>query len=213
VIPVAEQPEPPDFDTKVRIPGRAFLTVTSAPTTEEFGKKNYWKEIIFDLWDAYYGICAYSCHWIPRTTGARSVEHFLPKSLRPDLAYEWSNYRLVCSRLNSRKGNFQDVVDPFYIQYGWFILEFPDMIIKPNVNLSPALMQQVKDTIKRLQLNDDETLVKDRWDWIEAYVKKEITFKHLTKKAPFIAYELKRQKLKTKIHAMVKMPGNKPLPD
>ena len=51
-------------------------------------------------------------YWIPPVTGGRSVEHFAPKKKHRDFAYEWDNHRLVCSVMNSRKRDFEDVLDP-----------------------------------------------------------------------------------------------------
>ena len=56
------------------------------------------------------------------------VDHFYPKSVRPDMAYEWSNFRLASLKLNCRKREFQDVLDPFTIEPGWFCLSFPSLL-------------------------------------------------------------------------------------
>ncbi len=72
---------------------------------------NGWR-CLNELYSLYNGICAYACVLIPPVTGGRSVEHFAPKMKHPDYAYEWKNYRLVCSLMNSRKRDFEDVLDP-----------------------------------------------------------------------------------------------------
>jgi len=46
-----------------------------------------------------------------------------------------------------------------------------------------------------LQLNSDDDLVFERQTWFIDYLKGEITFEHLKRHAPFIAYELERQDL------------------
>jgi len=76
VIPVALQPEPPDFFARVQQPGERFLKRNPHPTAKEWNKHNYWVRVIDDLYDAYRSICAYSCHWIPHDTGSRTIEHF-----------------------------------------------------------------------------------------------------------------------------------------
>src|ERR1700722_20351165 len=96
MIRVIAQPEPQVFDEEVRRPGRRFLRKNPNPTSKEFASHSYWRSILSLLHEAYDGICAYSCHWIPYDTGADTVEHFQSKSNYPRRAYEWVNYRLVC---------------------------------------------------------------------------------------------------------------------
>ena len=47
----------------------------------------------------------------------------LPKSTRWRDVYEWLNYRLACSRMNSRKGVMPNILDPFEVENEWFVLE------------------------------------------------------------------------------------------
>src|SRR6266536_204995 len=113
VIPLTPQPEPAEFATKVRMPGQAFLRRIPYPTSEQFKKKSFWKEILPQLKTAYSNICAYSSCWLPNNC---SVDHLQPKATQPHLAYEWTNYRLAHDRINNNKGNSTDVLDPFHIQ-------------------------------------------------------------------------------------------------
>ena len=113
MILVREQSEPSNFAEKVRRRGQDFLAKNPRPSAKQLADQPYWRDAAKQLYDAYDGICAYTCHWIAFDTGSRTVEHFVPKVVAPDLAYEWSNFRLVCGRLNSRKGRHQDVLDPF----------------------------------------------------------------------------------------------------
>lgn len=193
MIPVRQQPEPTDFDTRVRAKGVAFLQKVSRPQAWE--NREYWRDSLKDLYRAYDEVCAYSAQWIPRIEGSPTVDHFIPKSVRPELAYEWSNFRLSCLKMNARKRDFQDVIDPFQIQPDWFILDFPSLIVKANPELEESIRSRVKSTIKRLKLNDDDDCVKHRQDWLMCYCNKQFPFDFLKKTAPFIAYELERQNL------------------
>ena len=199
MIAVALHPEPKDFGELVRKPGKEFLKATPKPTAKQFRTRAYWRHILPALHDAYKGICAYSCHWIPYDTGADTVEHFKSKVKTPKLAYEWKNYRLVCGTLNGRKQEFTDVADPFHVQSGEFVLEFPSLIVKPGKQLKGARLKLVESTIARLQLNDEGTCLKSRIRWVLDYCDKGITFDYLAKCAPFIAYELRRQRLVSKV--------------
>lgn len=193
MIPVRQQPEPTDFESRVRAKGVAFLQ--KVPRPQAWENREYWRDSLKDLYRAYDEVCAYSAQWIPRIEGSPTVDHFIPKSVRPELAYEWSNFRLSCLKMNARKRDFQDVLDPFQIQPDWFILDFPSLIVKANPELEESIKNRVKSTIKRLKLNDDDDCVKHRQDWLMCYCKKQFPFDFLKKTAPFIAYELERQNL------------------
>jgi len=194
VIPVQQQPEPEDFSERVREKGAAFLERVPHPTSEQWKGKEYWRAAIPDMRKAYKGMCAYSAHWISYVTGSQSIDHFVPRVLRPDLAYAWSNFRYVSSRFNSRKGT-HTVLDPFTLEPNWFVIDFPSLLVKPNLRLLPDQRQAVLDTIECLKLNEDEDLVLVRQEYVEDFCKGETSFAHLTKRVPFIAYELRRQGL------------------
>jgi|ERR1051326_3212873 hypothetical protein len=196
MIHVDPQPEPTHFNARVRLRGQAYLArIGHTPTTKEWESHSYWREILPNLHESYGGICAYSCHWIPYDTGADTVEHFIAKSIQPGQAYEWNNYRLVCATLNGRKGTNAVVLDPFVIDNGWFVLDFPSLQVKPERGLGEPLTGQIWDTITLLGLNDEGTCLKSRQKYIKDYCKGCVNFQYLQQDAPFIAYELERQGL------------------
>jgi hypothetical protein len=195
MIHVAQSAEPPIFNNRVRSRGQRFLSTSPQPTSKQWRDHSYWHEVLSQLHDSYGGICAYSCHWIPYDTGADTVEHFRPKDVYPAEAYEWNNYRLVCATLNGRKGVHEDVLDPFLIQNGWFIMDFPSMLVTPSGDLSLADRQRVQVTIDRLGLNDEGTCLKSRVKWLRDYCTNDISFDYLRNNAPFIVAELERQNL------------------
>ena len=194
MIPVQEKPEPPDFAHRVREPGQAFLRINSRPKSVEWKNRDYWRRSLQDLYSSYEGICAYSAEWIPSNTGVATVDHFIPKSVDPQLAYEWANYRLSSLKLNSRKKEYQDILDPFTLEDETFIIDFPSLIVKPNPHLSDQQKSLVNATIKRLGLND-EVSIKSRLRWIRSYANDDISLNFLEANAPFIAFELRRQNL------------------
>jgi hypothetical protein len=193
MIPVREKPEPENFEELVRIPGVKFLR--DAPHPIEWKNHEYWRKILPEMCVAYNSICSYAAHWIPSSVGVATVDHFLSKDTTSDLAYEWKNYRLASLKLNARKKNFTDVLDPFKIGSDWFMLEFPGLQVVARPDLSDELKKAVEDTIKRLKLNDDDTCVQDRQDWLLPFCAGEITFDFLKRRAPFIAEQLERQGL------------------
>jgi hypothetical protein len=191
LIKVDPMPEPANFNAKVRVPGKAFLTQVPNPTSKEFRKNNFWKATLQDLKTAYGSICAYSCIWIP---GNCSVDHFVPKSARPDLAYEWDNYRLAHDRINSKKADSTDVLDPFRIQAGWFILDFATLFLYPEASLQSNIKGAVQRTIDILSLNDDPW-VKMRFEILKSYLDGELKISFLQRNYPFIAAEIQRQSI------------------
>lgn len=195
MIPIKPQPEPDDFDEKVRKPGLAFLSKVPNPKTKDWKNRDYWRRSLRDLYDACNHICAYSAQWISRPEGSPTVDHFLPKSAKPELAYEWHNFRLACLTLNNKKRTELDVIDPFELPVNSFILDFPSLIIKPNPELLYPLKERVISTINRLQLNDYDKCIDGRLEWLKTYYEDNSTFDSLKRKAPFIAYELERQGL------------------
>jgi hypothetical protein len=196
VIPVLPQPEPSDFSRRVRNPGQEFLKNTPSPTTEQWKRKEYWRNVLPELRAAYSRVCAYCAQWIPYSTGNHTVDHFIPKSVQPAKAYEWSNYRYVSSRFNSRKGT-RTILDPFKLRETSFVIDFSSFLLKANPDLSPDQKELVLDTIEILKLNTDDDLVVERQTWTHEYFAGQITFQHLKKMAPFIALELDRQGLVT----------------
>jgi len=121
-----------------------------------------------------------------------SVDHFRPKKTYPHLAYEWSNFRLALDRINNNKGESEDVLDPFTVQAGWFVLDCASVFVRPE----PALPQKVRDQIQRsitvLKLNDDK-LVSARFTILRGYIDSELSLSHIERFYPFIAAEIKRQ--------------------
>lgn len=203
MIHVTPHPEPNDFDHLVRQPGLFFLSKRPNPTTDDFKNHDYWTRIIPQMRVAYGQICAYCCEYIPYLTGNRQVEHFWPKSEPPHTrAYDWNNYRLVCGIINGRKG-VKTILDPFYVEDGWFAIQFPSLQIVPGKigGLSATLVKKIEDTITVLKLNDEGENIPAREWHLDVYCEHG-NFQHLMLTAPFLAKELTRQNLQQEIKKM-----------
>ena len=211
MIRVAPAPEPKNFNKLVRQPGSSALAelVGEAPTIKRPGKRrapiahkrdeippksfpDYWTKAIKDLLEAYGRICAYVCCYIEPVTGMPTVDHMIAKSHRWDQVYEWRNYRLACSLMNSRKSNVAHVLDPFDVGNGWFELELVGYQLKPAGQLDPRTRDRVAKTIDQLKLNDEDCR-ELREHYASAYLTGEIRLSFLERRAPFIAIELRRQ--------------------
>jgi len=192
MIHVERQPEPSDFDANVRQKGLKWLQ--KCEDNQKWDSHTYWHRASEDLYHAYQGICAYLAIYFERVTGADSVDHFRPKTVYPELAYEWSNYRLSSRLVNSRKREFEDVLDPFTIETGWFYLDFLSGEVYANPDLSEDIRQKIDRTINRLKLNDAE-LCRLRCRHFREYQEQEYTGEFLKKRSPFVWAEAHRQAL------------------
>jgi hypothetical protein len=201
MIPVVKQREPEDFNKKVRMPGQVFLKNNPSPNSVQFQRHNYWKHIREDLYQQYKNICAYTGEWFPWPSA--SVDHFVPKSIEPQLAYEWDNYRLTTKNMNNIKADKIGIIDPFEVQFGWFVMIFPACAVKSCNNLNERDKKKINDTICILELNSSERIEK-RYGIISNYISKDISFDSLRKNYPYIAYELERQGLREKITDLFK---------
>ncbi len=210
MIPVARAAQPNDFDAKVRQPGlRAIAEMVgkASPYPRKAGRgfpkiaaaedeipsdafPPFWTAALDDLMVAYHETCAYSCFRIHPVTGARAVDHFVPKSRSWRRVYEWSNYRLCAARMNARKGDFRGVLDPFEVREGWFHLELLGFQVVPNPKLPAPTRAKIQATIDRLGLND---FARDREADAERYWDGSVRLGDLKRESPFVAYELHRQ--------------------
>lgn len=176
------------------------------PTSAEFRRHNYWKEALENLREVYDSACAYTTM---KLVAKGSVDHFRPKSKYPQLAYEWSNYRLARQTINTRKGDTDEVLDPFTIQKGWFTLDLPSYLIKPGQELSRNMRVAVNVTINILGLNNNDNLVQERCRWLVDLADERITLDFLDRQYKFLALEVTRQGVQTSLHEIFSRP---PLP-
>jgi len=195
MIQVALAPEYPNFDAEVRTPGAAFLNTCPMPTSEQFKRKNFWNRSAKELHAAYSGICAYTAMYLPEQG---SVDHFLPKSTHPHLAYEWNNFRLASGRVNTSKGNQSDILDPFHIKDDWFYLDIPACLLRANPALEKPLRNKIAGTINSLRLNQDDNYVQERCNILIDYARADLSKNFLQRRYPFLAKEIDRQGLDQK---------------
>lgn len=198
MIPVVARQEPALFDAEVRQKGLTHLRKRGIPLGQPLPPKAeiepYWRACLSDLHQAYGGVCAYLGVHFERVMGGGSVDHFIAKSANAGLAYEWRNYRLACSTMNSRKREYSDVLDPFFLSPGLFRLQLSTGHIYPNPDLDPLPMRLVEETIERLGL-DDPQCRELRARWYQDYLEHELPPVYLKGKSPFVWSEANRQGL------------------
>lgn len=198
MIPVAAQPEPAAFNAEVRQKGLAHLNKKGFPLDQPLPPKAniepYWRACLTDLHKTHGGVCAYLGVFFERVMGGGSVDHFIAKSANAGLAYEWSNYRLACSTMNSRKREYSDVLDPFFLAHDLFRLQLSTGHIYPNPDLDVVPMRLVEETIERLGL-DDPQCRELRARWYQDYLEHHLPTNYLKDKSPFVWFEANRQGL------------------
>lgn len=100
----------------------------------------------------------------------------------------------MCGALNDRKGKYEDVLDPFTLQDGWFEIDFDSLKLRPGPHLTATEAEKVDKTINRLKLNG-WTCIEGRKHWLVPYLRGRCDMEHLEENALFLARELKRQEL------------------
>ena len=207
MIPVTPASEPADFDRTVRQPGlRSVAELVGEAPQRRAGRRlaqvaetrsrippasypPYWRAVLGELQAAYDRVCAYLC---VRISTDATVDHYVAKSRRSDLVYEWSNYRLACAVMNAYKGESTDVVDPFELRAGWFALELVGFQVVAGTGLAVSDAERVRATVRRLHLNM-QRFCDIRAEYAEARWNGEITAEYLSRHSPFVARELRRQ--------------------
>lgn len=197
MIPVVPQPEPVEFDRRVRKPGYKWLASQNIdpagvpPSPSDLPA--YWNRTTEALWSAYSGVCAYLAIYFDFPSGAASTDHYIAKSTLAGDAYEWSNYRLSCLGANRNKNKFDDVLDPFLIRPGTFELNLANGQILIGSFLTVHEKKAAQKTIDRLHLDSTQHR-RMRQNAFTRYLRKkdEETLKELS---PFVWYEANRQGL------------------
>ena len=135
----------------------------------------------------------YSCFRIHPATGGASVDHMVPKSHDWNKAYEWLNYRLASTRLNSRKSDLSTLLDPFDVKPGWFKLNLLSGEVHPGeaTDQDEDLKNCVQQVIDLLGLNEFNS---ERLRDIENYQNGDVSLRHLMEESPFVAMEIQQQK-------------------
>lgn len=225
-MPVKPAAEPHTFDRTVRRMGLSAISellghgptikrrgprrkgrVTNVEELESDDFPDYWTHCLSDLHAAYGGICSYLCVYIDRFFGGCTVDHYRPKTLYPHLAYEWSNYRLACLRMNSSKNNDDGIVDPFEVREGWFQLDLVSFEVYANPALPDELMRRVEHTIDKLGLAKYDCC-RIREQYYLDYSAGHISWAYLERMCPIVAGELLRRGLSRSIVKVEESPPN-----
>lgn len=178
--------EPDDFDEKARKPGHAWLE--EHPDAER--PYDYWTAFKPALADGFGSLCGYSAMWVEPGT----VDHFISVKADMSKAYEWDNYRYSAGWMNQSKKNADDtVLDPFEVQDGWFELHLPSLQLRVTDEVPGELREKAVFTLKRLHLEHDIRIIRQRRIWYRLYQEGKLDLDGLRELAPLIARAVEKQ--------------------
>ncbi|MGN8139857.1 hypothetical protein ACTJK3_02990 [Pseudomonas sp. 22105] len=188
MIPV-ENPivEPPGFDEKCRVKGNAWLVEN--PDAQR--PRDFWSPFRLKLAEGFHDRCGYAAIFL--TSG--TVDHSASWNERPELAYEWSNYRYVDAWINSSKSKKRsaDLLDPFEVGEGWFEIILPSLQLVVTDSVPDAFRARAENTLQQLPIRDDERVLRVRRKWLELYEQGRLDLEGLREMAPLIAAAIEKR--------------------
>ncbi|MEM9456698.1 MAG: hypothetical protein AAGF11_21150 [Myxococcota bacterium] len=186
MIPVARPEEPDQFDELTRRPGLAWLETNDYLNRRR--PQNYWAWCAKPLREAF----EERCGWAAMFIADGHVEHLVSwdecKRDRPQLAYEWSNYRYILPRLNSRKRSQRGLLDPYEVGPGWFRVELPSLLLVCTDEIPKCERERAQRTIDCLGLvgDRDQQIRKLRANWLQRYRLNNLNLSGLREFAPLV---------------------------
>jgi hypothetical protein len=182
--------EPASFHVKCRLKGLQWLADhPKATRTGNKRPKALWTAFKPDLADAFRDLCAYGAMYEPVGT----VDHFVPVDANEALAYDWPNYRFASAWINSSKQKAVAVLDPLWVQDGWFELLLPSLQLVATDQVPVHLRTLAEETLTRLHLRDDERVLRQRRRWLRLYNEGKLDLDGLRENAPLIAAAIDKQ--------------------
>lgn len=185
MIRVRRVPEPSTFDRDCRRPGKQW----AADNPRARRPKPLWRPFTAALAEGFQQRCGYSAVRIQNGT----VDHFSSWKSRPELAFEWANYRYADARLNSKKQTFDAaIVDPFTIGDDWFEILLPSLQMRLTSHVPRRMRARAQFTLRQLGLDHDERIVAYRAAWWKDFHRGDLTLAGMHQVAPLIARAIER---------------------
>lgn len=138
----------------------------------KFTKTKLKEETVEQLKKMYKGCCAY-CEGKYESTSYPHIDHFKPKSLYPELTFEYNNMNISCEKCNKAKSNKFDfkLINPSE--------DNPDEHIRFKKLLATPLDERGKFTIELLKLNSEEKTEAKIENYIFISERIEMAFKYI----------------------------------
>ena len=188
MIAVRALAEPVGFDARCRRPGGRWQIANPAASRP----KPLWIPFTQELAAGFADLCGY-CAMLDPTGG--TVDHYLSAKARPDLTYEWGNFRFANQAMNARTKNADaQVLDPYEVGVGWFEISLPSLQLQVTAVVPSSQRSRAEYTLDRLGLRDGERVVRARRRWLALYEAGELTLNGLKQCAPLIAEAVVRSK-------------------
>jgi hypothetical protein len=123
-----------------------------------------------------------------------TFDHYLSKKNRPDLTYEWSNYRYCTKHVNTLKGNYDDrILDPFEVQDDWFEIQIPSLQIVLTNQVPIELREKAEFTLQQLQLNRSTRTMELRASYYDDYQEGVVTLEFVERNAPLLGRAIRAE--------------------
>ncbi len=178
-----QKDKPDDYNTLVSTPGAAWLKENP---NHEGRPRALWnqKPIKKKLRKNFSSLCGYTLMHEMRG----SVDHYISWDTDPSKAYDWDNYRFCAGSVNSSKKTADTTVfDPYDIEFEWFEIHLPSMIMKVGANAPAHLRVKLEFSLQRLPIADTDEVIDYRAEYYQGYKDGEMTIAWLRKKAPILA--------------------------
>ena len=135
---------------------KVLVDCIAAGNTPTAAEKSHYNNLAIKsaLIEETFGKCAY-CESKVRHITYGDIEHIVPKSARPEKAFEWSNLTLACDVCNTNKGehfgDHEDLVDPYVVDpYAHF--NFLGVVVMPRSESNSGLITERTLKLNRLPL-------------------------------------------------------------
>ena len=149
MIPVSRPTAPPYFDDLVGVPGAEWL---ATPTQT---MPSLWNAVLLPLRSHYRCLCGY----LGLHESVGSIDHFISKNSRPDLAFSWDNF-----------------LDPYEVGPGWFRIELPSLHMVATDAIPATVRAKAEFTLRRLRLHDDPRAIESRLSIMGLYCSGDPTY-------------------------------------
>lgn len=180
--------KPASFDADVATPGNQWL---AANPSHEGRPPAHWnkKPIKKKLRQNFRNLCGYTLMHDMRGT----VDHYISWDTDRTRAYDWDNYRFCAGAVNSSKQNADDTVfDPWEIEFEWFEIQLPSMIMRVSAAAPHHIKNKLQFTLGRLPISDADEIIEYRAEYYQGYKDGEMTLDWIERKAPVLAASIRK---------------------
>jgi hypothetical protein len=178
---------PATFNDDVAIPGNQWLI--NNPKAKGRPPAHWNKPLIKKkLRQNFVNLCGYTLMHEMRG----SVDHYISCNTDLNKAYDWDNYRFCAGAVNSSKKNADDsVFDPWDIEFEWFDILLPSMIMVVSPAAPEPIREKLKFTLERLPIGDTDEVIDCRAEYYQGYKDGDMPLEWIKKKAPVLAASIR----------------------